>query len=408
MSWPSRPNERRDLARRSVLALGVAALALSCAPAASAGDDFAEGMTETPWIPFDFFNDNRIFLPLKVNGRETTALLDSGAASTILDQGFATELDLPLRHGGVAQGIAGGVPLQVTDGVTIEIGGVLTLTDRRLGVIDMAGVARSLGRPLPVVLGREVFNEYVVDIDFPNRRIAFRRKEGFTPLAEAARLPVSPLGALYSVPISVEEGPEGQAILDLGNGTPLVLSRDYVEAHGLLNDRRTSTALAGGVGGMLTQQTMTLRSVTIAAITFTDVPGAVFDTEPRVMERGMVGNLGLPILSRFRATADFSSGVLYLTPGPATRPEPFPRNRAGLFVRFQGDKLLVQHVAAGSPAEGDGWREGDVITAINGEAIEATYPGSSLSRWRLWPPGTVVILGMASGPDRTLVLEDYY
>lgn len=389
------------LARRTFLALGVAAIGAGCVQARQVS------ALEDAWIPFELFSD-KIFFSIRVNERETPALLDSGASSTILDRTFAIERGMELREGGVIRGVGGTQPVSSTSGVTIEVGPSVTLSNMSPDAVDLSSVARGLGRPVPVILGRELFNNYVVDIDFPNRRIAFRDKAGFTPPAGATRLPVLKQGPLYSVPISIEGGPEGQALLDLGNSNPLLISRPYAEAHGILSGRRTSSGVAGGVGGMLTIRTMTMSSVQVAGVTFTNVPATMFDIEPQLIAGSMIGNLGLPIVSRFRAIADLSGGSLFLVPDPASLSAPFARNRAGLYVVRTGDGLLVQHVAAGSPAERGGWREGDVITSVDGQRIGVDYPGSPLSRWRQGAVGTTVALTVGSGPPRALQLEDYY
>jgi hypothetical protein len=50
---------------------------------------FSGGTKSTGWLPFDFFNQERIFIPAVVNGQETEVLLDSGADASALDRGFA-------------------------------------------------------------------------------------------------------------------------------------------------------------------------------------------------------------------------------------------------------------------------------------------------------------------------------
>ena len=55
------------------------------------------------------------------------------------------------------------------------------VTNRNPGAviaIPLTIIGQALGRPLPVILGKDAFNALVVDVDFPNRRIAFHEIDG--------------------------------------------------------------------------------------------------------------------------------------------------------------------------------------------------------------------------------------
>jgi C-terminal processing protease CtpA/Prc len=52
------------------------------------------------------------------------------------------------------------------------------------------------------------------------------------------------------------------------------------------------------------------------------------------------------------------------------------KRRSGLNVTLVGDRLKVLLVAPGSLAAETGWKEGDEITAIDGQKIGPAYPGS--------------------------------
>ena len=54
---------------------------------------FKAGAAWSGWIGFQLF-ENEIFLPAKVNGHETEAVLDSGSSGSVLDTGFAAALGL--------------------------------------------------------------------------------------------------------------------------------------------------------------------------------------------------------------------------------------------------------------------------------------------------------------------------
>jgi C-terminal processing protease CtpA/Prc len=88
--------------------------------------------------------------------------------------------------------------------------------------------------------------------------------------------------------------------------------------------------------------------------------------------------------------------------------EPFPHDRSGLSVAYEGDHLRVVSVASGSPGAAGGWKDGDLITAIDGRPIGAGFMGTEQSRWGAGDAGRRVRLTGSDGKVRTLVLQDYY
>lgn len=359
-------------------------------------------------IVFDFHNNNRIYIPARVNGVETVVLLDSGAEATVLDQRFAERAGV--RTGGRvhAVGTGGRQDAALFEGLDIEIG-ALVLNDITGAVIDLSGVERLLGRPLPVVLGKEVFNELVVDIDFAARTIAFHDPATFSPPSSAVRLPVLEEDGLRSVALSIE-GREPVAVdFDLGNGSPLLVFPAYAQAQGLLQDRPTSKTLSGAVGGQRVSDVATVRSVVFAGVEFRDVP-AVFPPPGAgsVDADRTKGNLGLPILSRFRLITDYPQDSLYLVANPDAVGRPFAKDRSGLSAVPEGDRIVVRFVSPGSPAEAAGLKEGDEITSVDGQPVGPVFAPASFAGVRTAEAGRRVVLGLSDGRSVVLTLRDYF
>jgi C-terminal processing protease CtpA/Prc len=62
----------------------------------------------------------------------------------------------------------------------------------------------------------------------------------------------------------------------------------------------------------------------------------------------------------------------------------------------------------GSPAEAGGWRPGDLICSIDGQAIGTDYQGSALAGWTVDTPGRNVRIGLCNGEARHLTLRQFY
>ncbi len=365
---------------------------------------FANGRHSTGFIPFEFFNENRVYIPAQVNGHATQVLLDSGAEMTVVDTAYARELGLKTQGQLTAVGSGGHAQAQLASGVDITVGD-LRLTGLTVAVIDLAEVARQIGHPLPVILGKESFNQLVVDVDFPNRRVAFHEAASFKPPQRAVRLPlVESAGGQRAVHISIEGRPAIPVLFDVGNGGALSLFPAYWQQAGLLTGRRSSKTLSGAVGGLRERDVATLKRIELAGITLKDVP-TVFDDAGNSISTSnrLQGNLGLAVLARFRMITDYANDTLMLVPDARALRQPFRKDRSGLIALPSEGRLVVTLVAPGSPAAAAGWKVGDEVVAIDGQAIGPDFTG-----WRYRPAGQTVVLTLKDGRKRSLTLKDYY
>lgn len=374
-----------SLSRRLFLVLTATALSSTGAQAA-----------EPVRLPFQILS-GKIFTSAVVNGVQADVMLDSGAALSSLDAAFARRLgvrSMPgARFGGLQGGRWGGMAGKVTIAVAAA---VFDLS--RIAVIDYADLANSLQRPFQAVLGREFFDRYVVDFDFEGRVLTLLARDGFQAPPGSRSALLYPKDGRLTVDLAVEGGPPLRALVDLGSDAPLILSPGPANARGLLRGRPTSTAQLGGLGRASIGKVATVTSLDLAGVTLRRVP---IQVTPRSI--GFDANLGLPILRRFRLFLDFAGRRMWLIPGKDVA-APFIKDYTGLSGDIDGAILRISHVAPGGPAERAGWRDGDIVTAINGQAagIANGALGDAAG------PGTVVTFTMANGEKRALTLAEYY
>lgn len=382
--------------------------ALFAPPAAAKTAVFANGAESTGWIDFEFYGGNRIYFPAKVNGVDTVVLLDSGAESTVLDARFADKAGLKSQGAVSAVGTGGTTTAGLIGGVKIEIG-ALSLNDLTVASLDLSGIEKQLGHPLPVILGKEVFNSLIVDIDFVNHRIAFHDPAKFKRPAGAAEVPITLVDGLRAVPVSVEGREPVLFDFDIGNGSPLIVFPAYADRTGLLADGRpTSNGMSGAVGGLRESRVASVRSLTFAGVTFTDIPTTFPPAGPSgVDSTRTLGNVGLPILSRFRLITDYGADKLYLTPDPKSIQAPFLKDRLGMSLQVQGDHATVGFVNKGGPAEAAGFKAGDVVVLIDRQPPEA-WSLEMLRGLRFRPAGTEIEFGMKDGATRRVKLNTYF
>ncbi|MEO5973136.1 MAG: aspartyl protease family protein [Sphingomicrobium sp.] len=366
-------------------------------PAAKA----AYAPTAASAVPFELFRGSRIIVDGSVNGHATPMVLDSGAGMTVVDRAYAERIGLKASSSIDVRGVAGSVPGQIAGGDTLTAGG-LTLTDLSVLIIDLAPVARGIGREMPVILGRDAFKAGLVTIDFPKRTIAFAPRAGFTPPAGAAHVPLGNEEGLRSVKLAIAGGPPIDATLDLGNGGTLLLANSYWKGRPELARLRHAETQSGGVGGIKVARRVTLPRVDFAGLELADVPAVLNEDPQSLPTRG--GNLGIEMLKSFVVTIDDGGGAMYLAPGDG--PPRFERERAGVRTELAGNRLKVAYVSPDGPAAAAGLKVGDEIVAIDGRRIAADY--YSQPEWVRGAAGRAVTLERADGSKLAVTLADYY
>ena len=249
---------------------------------------------------------SRLMLAAQVNGHDVQALLDSAAEATIIDRDCARRIGLLPGEAVQGQGSgAGSFDAELVKGVTLAAVG-LALPDQEVAVADLSDVGRRLlGRPIDVILGRELFDAARLEIDVRQRRIRVLA-EGEQP--RGTRLGLQAEHGVETVPVAIEGHPEVRATFDLGNGAQVLVSRRYAAALGLLTDGRSVQRTAGGgLGGETQRETFVLRSLQVAGRRFTDVAAAI---DPQESASDL--NVGLSVLGQFVVSTDFAGKAVWL------------------------------------------------------------------------------------------------
>jgi membrane-associated protease RseP (regulator of RpoE activity) len=260
-----------------------------------------------------------------------------------------------------------------------------------------------------VILGKEVLNALTVDLDFAGKTIAFHDPATYRAPPGAVAVPVTSVSGVHAIPAQIEGGETVLMDFDLGNASPLLIFPHYWKPKAMLAGRKASKTISGAVGGLKTRDVAMVRSLTLGGVTFRDIPGVFGEDDGSAFgDSRTMGNIGMPILSRFALTTDYSRGRILLTPRADAVAAPFAKDRSGLLPVPGGQGgVKLGLVAPGSPAEAAGLKAGAVITAVDGKpAAELGLPG--LARLRTGAAGTPLSLTLATGETVTLTLADYY
>lgn len=389
-----------------LLPLLVAAAAPLALPAAQpVGSATLARDAETRWVPFELTPGNQLRFTMTVDGRPATAILDTGVSYSVLSRRFAERSALKVRPGGNATAIGGVVDIGWTPTATIAMGG-LTRRGGGLTVATLPAIATGSADAVDLLVGRDLTGGFALDIDYAGRR--FR-------LLPSGRLPfrgfTAPLSISRDRLVYVSEVTLGAArlrpmVVDTGDGSSVT-----VTAGGWANARlpgiRTTTAISFGLAGAVISTIGIVPTLRLGELTARNV-------EIRVEPAGgfsdsieAAGRIGSGFLQNYRVLLDPTAGRMILSPGPHTDQPPL-RSTSGLLVGVARDRLKVLHVMRGGPAQAAGWKEGDMICAVDGQTIPADYPTSPLASWSAGTPGRTVTLRMCDGSERKLTLRDFY
>ncbi|MDG5489512.1 aspartyl protease family protein [Sphingomonas sp. BGYR3] len=368
---------------RLIFALALLFLAIAPARAQDSG-----------WIDFQRTPGNQIAFEMTVAGHPVTALLDTGASHSVIDQRFAAHIGLPLGAAGRANAIGGTVPIRWSRPLPVVIG-TQALARQRLAVLPLPASASGNGAPVHMILGADILGRHALDLDFAARR--FR-------LLPSGRLTfpglIAPLRAGYVADLALADTRLGAVLMDTGDGAALTLTQAAWAAGGFRHDG-LSTTIGWGAGGRVATGLAIIDRIDLAGQAVRQIEARIEPEGGYTASRGLTGRIGAGLMQRYRLLLDPGAGRMVLA---QTEPDTSPlRSTSGLLLGRTGERLTVLHVMRGSPAERSGFRADDAICSIDGAGAQradlsvlAGMPGRSLS------------IGLCDGGERQLVLSRFY
>lgn len=367
------------------------------------------GLKSTGPLPFLFHRRSRIVVPASIKGVPAQVLLDSGAEKTIVDQRLAQQLRLRQVGSTWLSDRRSISDVSIVGGLEAMFG-TLRLEGLEAVVADLAPLGRMIGLDLGLILGREIFEDAVVDIDFDKELMSFSDPSEFTPPPGSASAPLTRFEAGHGrvVEVLLEDHEAVELEFDLGSANPIALQHQTWSSMPIFEGRTRSNSLIGGTGGIREVALVSLTSISVAGNVLLDVDCLLEPSRGQLDDRLGEGVLGMPVWSCFRVITDYSRDMLHLSAADVEETRRLPRNRSGLRLLHEGNSLKVLLVAEHSPAAAQGWRAGEVIVRIDDTPVTQDYWSHALCRWAEQPPGSAVSLGLEDGTERRLILADYY
>ena len=358
---------------------------------------------EARWVPFDLTPGNQIRFRMQLDGRDVTAILDTGVSYTLLARTSPAIEPGKVVAGGTATAIGGQVTLEWMPTRKLTLGG-LTRTGGGVTVADLPAIATGTADSVDLLVGRDLVAPYALDIDYAGRRFRLLRSGRMPFTGAVAPLTVSADRQVYESAATLGTHTLAPLVVDTGDGSSVTVTDAGWKAARLARLPTTTTiafGLAGpAVSGLAIAPTLRLGNLTARAVEVRiEAPDGFSQSI------GIAGRIGSGFLQNYRVLLDPGACRMILSPGPKANVPPL-RSTSGLLVGVERDRLKVLHVMQGGPATG--WKAGDTICAIDGTAIPVDYATSRLAAWAIGKPGSVVRLTTCDGVDRPLTLRNFY
>lgn len=218
---------------------------------------------------------------VRVNGSLVVrALIDSGAQYSVVDRSLADRLGLedgfaiPM----IAYGV-GGQP-QVGQGVVLDVRlGSLRLSSLRAAVLSLGPLASPQGLDAPLILGQDVLQKLIFEVDAPERRMRFLSRSDWRAGADLRPIEVKKAGKALQTTVSLEAG-SVEAVVDTGASALLAVTDETAREVGLMDGRPRSAGRSIVLGGVVSAETVVARTLTVGDRLYRDAEVAVYANVP--------------------------------------------------------------------------------------------------------------------------------
>lgn len=387
--------------------LSVAAiLILSAAPLSAQSSPAPLGKVNFEWI------DNRIFIPVTINGQGPFHLiLDTGASLSVIPD-VAHKAGLKVESSGETYGTGEKtVPIQNTHVRDLAFGPV-HLENVECGIIDMADSSYVFGRvPVDGALGLEVFQKYVVQHDYSRRELTFYDPATYTYSGPGESFPFERDGDIPVIDATFD-GIAARFAVDTGARSALILYGPFVAANKITEKyHATFQGVSGwGIGGPVRSYMVRSQSLKIGKVELHDLIARLsLNKSGATASSGKAGLIGPDVLKQFTFICDYARSRLIFE-----KNENFGvrdhYDRSGMWISQKGDAFEVFDVIPGGPADHAGLKVGDAILAVNGKSTAQLILTEVRDQWKNSDPGTEIKLQLRTSAGQTheakLVLRD--
>lgn len=280
-------------------------------------------------VPFQLGSDRRPYVRVKLNGRESIFVIDTGSGFTVISKDAAKRFGVTeIARGGRSQGVGGSGKFQIVYGLikSLQIG------EAKVRMIPCfvrpfhGDKDRPAEEKADGFIGLSILSHFLTVLDYKGARMRLDRSDNRSaPLAALPGVTLVPFRTTQNGLISVETEFDGNtfvnAILDSG-ASSTVISEAAVERLNLGDQiiKGQTTSVIGAAGVTENVRLLFIRNCRVADQLQSNLRALVLDfgaiNETSGFEQS--GILGGDFLRHFRLTIDFNRALLALQPHTPT------------------------------------------------------------------------------------------
>jgi hypothetical protein len=336
-------------------------------------------------IPFQL-HSNLIIVPIKINNSDTLRfILDTGVSSTIVTDPAAVrrqKLNYTRKVKLTGAGEGGNLTASVAIDNQMSCGN-LRVNHHNIVVLDedVLKLSEYVGVPIHGIFGYDLFNSFVVNIDFQLREITLIRPDKFKYRKRMGdKYPITILDTKpYTDAMMLVDGEKTtpvRVILDTGAGHALLLDRTRNPENLPLPDRIIRAQLGRGLSGVINGSMGRLQKIRFGRFEMNNIlasfPDSVAFGTKLMNSPERVGNVGCELLRRFHVTFNYNEKYIIVKPIKRVLKETFEHDMSGVELRAKGVQYKTYYIGRileGSPADLAGLVEGDELLFINNTPV---------------------------------------
>ena len=321
-------------------------------------------------ISFELIN-NLIIIPVELNGLQLSFLLDTGVDTTVLFSINEDDtLDLSNAERIMLRGIGGDDYVEAlrSEGNQMKIGKAVSNDLDLYMILDQSiNFSPRLGFPVHGIVGSDLFQDFVVEINYKRRFIRLYEKEA--EIKKLSRYDPVPLVFFKNKPyLNAQVEMEGKLIhgtflIDSGLADALWLFEN--EAGIAIPERSYEDFLGLGLAGDINGSRSRIAALKIADQELKQVNASFPDTSAFGGLKffiGRNGSIGAEILRRFHIIFDYQERKMFLRKNSDFK-DRFLVNMAGITVEHAGFIVLENYAKAPSFTEEEPWEGKEVISS---------------------------------------------
>lgn len=304
---------------------------------------------------FDSFKDTLNFI------------LDTGSGGISLDSATVDYFGLKGEPSNrTIRGIAGIRNVSFLNNRTLHLPG-LTVDSLNFHINDYSILTAVYGEKIDGIIGYSVFSRYIIKVDYDSSKVEFWTKGLYKyPRGGYLLKPVINTIPVQQLRVRDERPINARFLYDMGAGLNMMLSTDFLNDSSLLSKKRKLyTKEAEGLGGKIDMAMTVIKEIKLGPYKFRNVPIYVFNDTFNITSYPFLGGLiGNDILRRFNVILNYDRRDIYLVPNSHFN-DVFDYSYTGIELYYIEGRIIIGDVAKGSPAEGAGLKEGDIVVAVN-------------------------------------------